>query len=131
MSDGKTSEAENSGSDGGDREESSILEDGGIDTDERAGRSQGIDPHSEPDEETQQEIEAEREERLDPDNRPEHSEVDNTQRDFDVDRGLFTDSEDYDDSEPAPFSDPEDPNNEDNKDSEDTEDSDSDDTDDS
>ena len=41
------------------------------------------------------EIEEERERRLDPDNRPENVEVDNTQRDFDVEKGLFTDSEGY------------------------------------
>jgi hypothetical protein len=92
----------------------SILDDGGIDTDERAGRSLGIEPEAKPDEETQKEIEGEREERLDPDNRPENAEVDNTPREFDVERGQFTDSEDYDESEPAPFSDPEDPNNSDN-----------------
>ena len=93
-----------------------ILDGGGIDTDERAGRSQGIDTTSEPDQETQQEMEEERQRRLDPDNRPEAAEVDNTQRDFDVDRGMFTDSEDYDDSEPAPYAD------EDSEDSEDPED---------
>ncbi len=59
-------------------------------------------------------MEEEREERLDPDNRPEGAEVDNTEREFDVDRGQFKDSDDYDESEPAPFSDPEDPNNADN-----------------
>ena len=36
----------------GDDREGSILEDGGVDTDERAGRSLGIDPQAEPDEET-------------------------------------------------------------------------------
>ena len=39
------------------------------------------------------EIEAEREERLDPDNRPENAEVDNTDRDFDTTTGQFTDHE--------------------------------------
>jgi hypothetical protein len=92
----------------------SILDDGGIDTDERAGRSLGIEPEATLDEETQEEIEEERKERLDPGNRPENAEVDNTPREFDVERGQFTDSEDYDESEPAPFSDPEDPNNSDN-----------------
>jgi len=75
----------------------------------------GLDPDSEPDEETKQEIEEERERRLDPDNRPDGAEIDNTDRDFDVEHGQFTDSEDYDESEPAPFSDPEDPNNPDNE----------------
>ncbi len=132
MSDGNTNEAENSGTDdqpggtpaadtdagetavvsgdedptdGGDEDGDggTILDDGGIDTDARAGRSQGIDPHSEPDEDTQQEIEEEREKRLDPENRPDGAEIDNTQRDFDVERGQFTDSEDYDPDGPAPF----------------------------
>ena len=108
------SDAENDGEkDGG--EGGSILDDGGIDTDERAGRSLGIEPDKEPDDETKQDMEEERERRLDPDNRPDGAEVDNTDRTFDVDHGQFTDSEDYDESEPAPFSDPEDPNNPDNK----------------
>jgi len=97
-----------------DNESGSILDDGGIDTDERAGRSLGIEPNKEPDEDTKQEMEEVRKERLDPDNRPEGAEVDNTDRTFDVDRGQFTDSEDYDESAPPEFSDPEDPNNPDN-----------------
>ena len=43
-------------------------------------------------EEEQAEIERARQERLDPDNRPENAEVDNTQRDFDAKHGHFTDS---------------------------------------
>ena len=73
----------------------------------------GIDPTAEPDEDTVKEIEEERDKRLDPENRPENAEVDNTPRTFDVEHGKFTDSDDYDESEPAPFSDPEDPNNDD------------------
>jgi len=46
------------------------------------------------------EVEAERRERLDPDNRPDNAEIDNTDRDFDVEKGLFTDSEGYEDAEP-------------------------------
>ncbi|MCW2849478.1 MAG: hypothetical protein JWR90_3452 [Marmoricola sp.] len=91
-------------------DEGEDLLENGVDTDERAGRSLGIDPKAEPDEDTKNEIEEERDKRLDPDNRPENAEVDNTPRDFDVERGMFTDSEEYDDSEPAPFADPEDPN---------------------
>ena len=49
-----------------------------------------------------EEIEADREERLDPDNRPDGAEVDNTQRDFDPEKGMFTDSEGYDEAD-APF----------------------------
>src|SRR6478735_498850 len=92
----------------------SILDDGGIDTDERAGRSLGIEPSKEPDDDTKQDIEEERERRLDPDNRPEGAEVDNTDRTFDHEHGQFTDADDYDESAPAPFSDAEDPNNRDN-----------------
>ena len=94
----------------------SILDDGGIDTDARAGRSLGIDPQKEPDDETKQEMDAERERRLDPDNRPEGAEVDNTERTFDHDRGQFTDSEDYDENEPPKFTDPENPNTNPNED---------------
>lgn len=50
-------------------------------------------------------IEKERQERLDPDNRPDNAEVDNTDRDFDVVKGQFTDSED--DPDLGPFNDPE------------------------
>jgi hypothetical protein len=96
-----------------------ILDDGGIDTDERAGRSLGIEPDKEPDDDTKQDMEEERERRLDPDNRPDGAEVDNTDRTFDHERGQFTDSDEYDESAPAPFSDAEDPNNPDNKDSSD------------
>ncbi|RLV50604.1 hypothetical protein D9V37_01140 [Nocardioides mangrovicus] len=47
----------------------------------------------------QEQIESEREERLDPDNRPDEVEVDNTERDFDSEAGMFTDNEDYEESE--------------------------------
>ena len=77
-------------------EKPSILADGGIDTDARAGRSMGIDLTAEPDEETKREIEAERKRRLDPANRPEGAEVDNTGRTFDVERGEYTDQVDPD-----------------------------------
>ncbi|GAA0987602.1 hypothetical protein ENKNEFLB_01221 [Nocardioides aquaticus] len=49
---------------------------------------------SEPDAE---EIEAERQERLDPENRPRNAEVDNTQRDFDEENGEFLDDSDESD----------------------------------
>lgn len=42
------------------------------------------------------EIEREREERLDPDNRPDGTEIDNTDRDFDSEAGMFTDNPAYD-----------------------------------
>jgi hypothetical protein len=49
-------------------------------------------------------IEKERQERLDPDNRPDNAQVDNTDRDFDVVTGQFTDFED--DPDIGPFNDP-------------------------
>ena len=42
-------------------------------------------------EEERQQVEKERERRLDPDNRPEMAEVDNTHRDFDPEKGEFVD----------------------------------------
>ena len=45
----------------------------------------------EPPEDEVKEIEEERERRLDPENRPNNAEVDNTQRDFDFEEGEFTD----------------------------------------
>jgi hypothetical protein len=45
--------------------------------------------HTEDDED---DIEEERKRRLDPENRPENAEVDNTQRTFDTERGVFEDS---------------------------------------
>src|SRR3954462_11695106 len=97
--------------DGSRHDGGTILDDGGIDTDARAGRSLGIDPDKEPDDQTKREIEEERERRLDPDNRPDAAEGDNTDRTFDTARGKFTDAEDYDESEPPRFVDPENPNN--------------------
>jgi len=109
MSDAQHGHEQDSRDEGG-----TILDNGGIDTDARAGRSLGIEPDKEPDEQTKQEMEAERERRLDPDNRPDGAEVNNTERTFDHERGQFTDSEEYDESEPPRYSDPEDPNNPDN-----------------
>ena len=50
--------------------------------------------------EAEAEAEAERRDRLDPENRPDNAEIDNTDREFDVERGMFTDSEGYADAEP-------------------------------
>lgn len=54
-------------------------------------------PGADPEDEA--EIEEEREERLDPENRPDNVEVDNTDRDFDPEKGMFTDTEGYDEAE--------------------------------
>ena len=52
------------------------------------------------DQATDEEIEAERQERLAEDNRPDGALVDNTDRDFDPEKGMFTDQEGYDEAEP-------------------------------
>jgi hypothetical protein len=67
------------------------TEDGSTDT---GARQPGADPADEA------VIEEEREQRLDPDHRPDGVEVDNTDRDFDPEKGMFTDSEGYEDAEP-------------------------------
>lgn len=46
-----------------------------------------------------EEILKEREERLDPENRPENSEVSNAGREFDDRKGMFTDEEGYEEAE--------------------------------
>jgi hypothetical protein len=48
---------------------------------------------------TAEEVEAERARRLDDENRPERAEIDNTDRDFDPEKGMFTDTEGYDQAE--------------------------------
>ncbi len=58
----------------------SIIDRGGVDTDARAGRSLGIDFDQPPVGMTEEEVEEERRRRLDPANRPEGAEVDNTGR---------------------------------------------------
>lgn len=63
-----------------------------------------MDSADEVSDQEREEIEAERKERLDPENRPDAAEVDNTDREFDETRGQFTDSEDQG---LGPFSDPE------------------------
>ena len=61
---------------------------------EESGTQQpGADPEDE------EEIEEERKERLDPDNRPDGAEVDNTDREFDAEKGMYTDSEGYEQAE--------------------------------
>jgi len=70
-----------------------------IDTESGAGPGAGpegaeIAPEIDPEDEAA--VEEERERRLDPDNRPDGAEVDNTDRDFDAAKGMFTDSEEYD-----------------------------------
>jgi hypothetical protein len=51
----------------------------------------GLPSREEMSQEEIDEIEAERKRRLDPENRPEMAEVDNTDREFDLERGEFVD----------------------------------------
>lgn len=59
----------------------------------------------EPSAEERERIEQERAERLSDESRPEGAEVDNSERDFDATKGMFTDSPGYEEA-PAPFPDP-------------------------
>lgn len=52
-----------------------------------------------PDAPAGEQLESERAERLDPENRPDGAEVDNTEREFDPEKGMFTDSEGHDEAE--------------------------------
>ena len=70
-----------------------------VDTDERL---EGRDDEEDFDEIPVEELEKERDERLAPENRPETAEVDNSQRTFNPETGLFEDS-DVDPPEGAPF----------------------------
>ena len=47
----------------------------------------------------EEQVEAERAERLDPDNRPDDAEIDNSDREFDEEKGMFTDSPGYEEAE--------------------------------
>jgi hypothetical protein len=69
------------------------ADDDGADGEGHGTRQPGADPEDE------EEIEEEREQRLDPDNRPEGAQVDNTDREFDAKKGMFTDAEGYDAAE--------------------------------
>ncbi len=60
---------------------------------EGTNSSQGLDPQAKPSDEEIKEIEEEREQRLDPENRPDHAEIDNTGRDFDMEKGEFADGQ--------------------------------------
>ena len=64
------------------------------DTSEESSREPaGLPDASEVPDDELEEIEEERKQRLDPDNRPDNAEVDNTDRDFDTTNGQFTDTE--------------------------------------
>lgn len=78
---------------------------------EDAGGKELRDVEEKPPEDEIQEMEEERQRRLDPDNRPDGAEVDNSHRDFDSSTGRFTDSDEYDQGEDTPYSSEADPEN--------------------
>ncbi|GGF43220.1 hypothetical protein GCM10011519_16390 [Marmoricola endophyticus] len=67
--------------------------------DQDSGGSTGVGAVPDAEDVDAEAIEEERERRLDPENRPENVEIDNTQRDFDSEKGMFEDSEGYDEAE--------------------------------
>ena len=75
------------------------IERDGVPAEERESGTAGLPTADDVPEETVEEIERERAERLDPDNRPEDAEVDNTGRVFDSGAGKFTDNEEYDEND--------------------------------
>jgi hypothetical protein len=84
-------------------------EDSGEDSgDESDGKSGSVGSAGEGDvsDDEREQIEKEREERLDPDNRPDNVEVDNTQRDFDVTTGSFEDHDLDDEEDTGPYNNP-------------------------
>ena len=76
-------------------EDDDATTDSGADEEGETGETKqpGADP------EDAEEIEQERQERLDPENRPEGVEVDNSEREFDPEKGMFKDSEGYEEAE--------------------------------
>jgi hypothetical protein len=78
------------------------IEHDGVSGDDRQSGTAGLPTEDDVPPETMEAIEKEREERLDPENRPDGAEIDNTERAFDSGAGKFTDDEDYNSSE-RPF----------------------------
>jgi hypothetical protein len=77
----------------------------GVPAEERQSGTAGLPTEDNVPAETIETIERERAERLDPENRPETAEVDNTHRTFDAEAGKFTDSDEYDEGD-RPFASP-------------------------
>lgn len=75
------------------------LQNDGVPTGERQSGTAGLPDQDNVPAETIEAIERERAERLDPANRPDAAEVDNTRRTFDAETGKFTDSEGYAEAE--------------------------------
>jgi hypothetical protein len=84
---------EHAAEDSDDSESSGDETEDGEDGEGHGTRYPGADP------EDKEEIEEDREKRLDPDNRPDGAEIDNSDRDFDAKKGMFTDTDGYDQAE--------------------------------
>jgi hypothetical protein len=78
------------------------IEHDGVSSEERQSGTAGLPTQDDVPPETMEQIEKDRAERLDPENRPEGAEIDNTDRTFDSGAGKFTDDDEYDSSE-RPF----------------------------
>src|SRR5215218_9751502 len=88
-------------------DEAGSAQDRGADESDDSGSDANADGGPDVDPE---QVEQERQERLDPENRPKNAEVDNSARDFDIEKGQFTDHE-VDDAV-GPFNDPTSPDGE-------------------
>ena len=64
-------------------------------SEEHEHESAGLPDPDEVSDQEKEELEQDRQQRLDPDSRPDSAEVDNTDRDFDPEAGLFTDNPDH------------------------------------
>ena len=92
-----------------DREPADEAQDEQAERDDQAeqdDRAEQEDDTGEKEQPDQEQVLQEREERLDPDNRPDNVEVDNTDRTFDPETGFFEDREEHD-SAPKQFVDEE------------------------
>ncbi len=69
--------------------------------DEQGHEPAGLPDADEVSDQEKQELEQDRQERLDPGNRPDGTEVDNTDRDFDPETGMFTDNPDHAEADPV------------------------------
>ncbi len=74
----------------------------GVSDEDRASGTAGLPTQDDVPSETVEAIEEDRQERLDPENRPDGAEIDNTDRTFDSGAGKFTDDDSYD-AEERPF----------------------------
>lgn len=75
------------------------IQNDGVPSEERQSGTAGLPAEDDVPPETVEAIEKDRAERLDPENRPDGAEVDNTHREFDPEAGMFTDSDGYDQAE--------------------------------